>query len=308
MYHHVSSFCPKYLKRKPPWVWQQKERGARTEQRRDRQMDQVLPEFYSCVTQNVFKAAKNRPFPHSSILLAFPCNSPAVFLDSWVMLAPRWHQLKACTFTLCSNTQLWPAERVAPRRQTLVTLGWEKARFWHANLASTQRFSWGRCSGESNPSEVESVGCFSDRNAKDSVHKHQRAYLDTLDYKICLPCLQMTPGTSPFTEAHLASQLLASFTTGNYRTNRCPRKYCCMVTTACRTRRNFFRWSQPRIFFWIRMHACLNLSDRSFSKYATCPALKNIFVLPNWYWLGSWEKSKRNIENILKSAATWNRF
>jgi hypothetical protein len=43
------------------------------------------------------------------------------------------------------------------------------------------------------------------------------------------------------------------------------------------------RCSQPLTCFCIMMPHCRNLSDLSFSRYATCPARKNILVLPNLY-------------------------
>lgn len=43
----------------------------------------------------------------------------------------------------------------------------------------------------------------------------------------------------------------------------------------------FVRASQPRTVFWMLTQSVLSLAERSVSRYATCPALKNSFVLPN---------------------------
>lgn len=49
------------------------------------------------------------------------------------------------------------------------------------------------------------------------------------------------------------------------------------------------RASQPLTCFWIMIPQAFSLSERNFSRYATWPARKKIFVLPNLYLSGSWE-------------------
>lgn len=68
-----------------------------------------------------------------------------------------------------------------------------------------------------------------------------------------------------------------------------PRPYLCRVTTILRILRYRILCNQPRTVFWILMQAERNLSVRSFSKYATWPARKKIFVFPNWNMSGSWK-------------------
>lgn len=41
------------------------------------------------------------------------------------------------------------------------------------------------------------------------------------------------------------------------------------------------RASHLRTVFWMLTQAQRSLSERSLSRYATCPALRKIFVLPN---------------------------
>lgn len=62
------------------------------------------------------------------------------------------------------------------------------------------------------------------------------------------------------------------------------------------------RASQPLTCFWIMIPQAFSLSERNFSRYATCPARKKIFVLPNLYLSGSWEVKVENeskMKNII---------
>lgn len=62
------------------------------------------------------------------------------------------------------------------------------------------------------------------------------------------------------------------------------------------------RASQPLTCFWIIIPQAFSLSERNFSRYATCPARKKIFVLPNLYLSGSWELKVENeskMKNII---------
>lgn len=68
---------------------------------------------------------------------------------------------------------------------------------------------------------------------------------------------------------------------------RYPLPYLCRRMAALRIFWYRTLCSQPRTVFWILIQADRNLSALSFSKYATCPALKKIFVLPNWNMSGS---------------------
>lgn len=54
-----------------------------------------------------------------------------------------------------------------------------------------------------------------------------------------------------------------------------------MVRAELLSLRYFVRASQARTVFWMVTQAERSLSERSFSRYATCPALKKILVLPN---------------------------
>ena len=83
----------------------------------------------------------------------------------------------------------------------------------------------------------------------------------------------------------------------NLRARR-PRPYFCRRQTDFVIFLYLLRCSQPLTCFCIIMPHCRNLSDLSFSRYATCPALKNILVLPNLYLSGSCQRAKHS--NLLK--------
>ncbi|TNN34353.1 hypothetical protein EYF80_055485 [Liparis tanakae] len=78
-----------------------------------------------------------------------------------------------------------------------------------------------------------------------------------------------------------------STTVWGYLRARYPRPYLCSVVAILWTLRYRSRCSQPRTVFWILMQAERNRSARSFSRYATWPARKKIFVFPNWNMSGS---------------------
>lgn len=62
------------------------------------------------------------------------------------------------------------------------------------------------------------------------------------------------------------------------------------------------RASQPLTCFWIMIPQAFSLSERNFSRYATWPARKKIFVLPNLYLSGSWEvkvEDESKMKNII---------
>lgn len=76
---------------------------------------------------------------------------------------------------------------------------------------------------------------------------------------------------------------------------RYPLPYLCRVMAILRILRYRILCSQPRTVFWILMQAERNLSVRSFSRYATWPARKKIFVFPNWNMSGSWEMESTDL-------------
>ncbi len=59
--------------------------------------------------------------------------------------------------------------------------------------------------------------------------------------------------------------------------------------------RNLRLCLQPLTCFWMLTQAARRWSRRSFSRYATCPALKKILVRPNLYWLESCNGPKRKM-------------
>ncbi len=59
--------------------------------------------------------------------------------------------------------------------------------------------------------------------------------------------------------------------------------------------RNLRLCLQPLTCFWMVTQAARRWSRRSFSRYATCPALKKILVRPNLYWLESCNGPKRKM-------------
>lgn len=68
----------------------------------------------------------------------------------------------------------------------------------------------------------------------------------------------------------------------SYLRARYPLPYLCSRMADRRIFRYRTLCNHPRTIFWILMQAERNLSALSFSRYATCPALKKIFVFPNW--------------------------
>lgn len=87
--------------------------------------------------------------------------------------------------------------------------------------------------------------------------------------------------------------------TSSHRIVLFPRMYSCRMTAAALMRRNFLLWLHPRTCFWMVTQALLSRSRRSFSRYATWPARKKIFVRPNLYWSGSYkDKSGTNASQV----------